>query len=123
MLSIFPSLLSWQLASPLIIRLTLASVLIFWSYRSFAKHKKEEPNINKKAVRLIESLSGLLLIVGLWTQLVALVIIIDLIIRLYNKYKDGALFTDGVNYYIILLVLAISLLLTGPGFIAFDLSL
>ncbi len=123
MLSIFPSLLSWQLASPLIIRLTLASVLIFWSYRSFAKHKKEEPNINKKAVRLIESLSGLLLIVGLWTQLVALVIIIDLIIRLYYKYKDGALFTDGVNYYIILLVLTISLLLTGPGFIAFDLSL
>lgn len=122
MLSIFPSLLSWQLASPLIIRLTLASVLIFWSYRSFSKHKKEEPNINKKVVRLIESLCGLLLIVGLWTQLVALIIIIDLIIRLYNKYKDGALFTDGINYYL-LLVLAISLLFTGPGFIAFDLSL
>lgn len=123
MLSIFPSLLSWQLVSPLIIRLTLASILIFWSYRSFAKYKKEEPDINKKVVRLIESLCGLLLIVGLWTQLVALIIIIDLIIRLYNKYTDKALFTDGINYYLILLVLAISLLFTGPGFIAFDLSL
>jgi len=123
MLSIFPSLLSWQLVSPLIIRLTLASVLIFWSYRSLTKHKKEELDINKKVVRLIESLCGLLLIAGLWTQLVALVIIVDLIIRLYNKYTDKALFTDGINYYLILLVLAISLLFTGPGFIAFDLSL
>lgn len=123
MLSIFPSLLSWQLLSPLIIRLTLASVFIFWSYRSISKYKKEVQSTNQKVIRLIESVCGLLLIVGLWTQLVTLIIIIDLVIRLYKKYTDKALFTDGINYYLILLVLAISLLLTGPGLIAFDLAL
>ena len=123
MLSIFPSLLSWQLISPLIIRLTLASVLIFWSYRSLSKGKKHNQSTNQKAVRLIESICGLLLFIGLWTQVAALIIIIDLAIRIYKKYTEKALFTDGINYYILLLVFAISLLFTGPGFIAFDFAL
>lgn len=121
MLSIFPELLSWQLISPLIIRLTLASILIFWSYRSISKHKKQDAG--QKALRLIESICGLLLFVGLWTQIAALIVAIDLLTKLYKKYKDKTLLTDGVNYYLILLVLAISLLFTGPGFIAFDFAL
>ena len=46
-----------------------------------------------------------------------------IVVKLSKKVKDRAFLTDGVNYYIILLVLAISLLFSGPGFLAFDLPL
>ncbi len=120
MLSIFPDLLAWQMISPLIIRLTLASIFIYWSYKTIFK---SSPDIRQKIVSLIEAVAGILLFVGLWTQLAALVLAIDLAVRLYKKYSSKALFTDGINYYFILLILAISLLFTGPGFASIDLPL
>lgn len=120
MLSVFPDLLSYQIISPLLIRLTLASVLIFWSYKTLFRSK---PTINEKITSLIEGISGILLLIGLSTQVVSLIIIIDLVIRLVQKFKSKALLSDGVNYYILLLILAISLLLTGPGLFAFDMPL
>lgn len=119
MLSIFPDLLSYQMLAPFLIRLTLGTIFIYWTYKILRSH----PDTNKKIVAVVEGVAGILLIIGLWTQLAALVIAIDLIIRLYNKYQTKSLLTDGVNYYLVLLVLAVSLLFTGAGFVAFDLPL
>ena len=120
MLSVFPGLLSYQMFSPLLIRLVLASILIFWSYRVLFQSK---PKIDGKIIALIEGVSGILLIIGLYTQIAALVVVIYFVFKLFQKYKEGALLTKGINYYLILLVLAISLLLTGPGAWAFDFPL
>jgi uncharacterized membrane protein YphA (DoxX/SURF4 family) len=117
MLSVFPSLLSWQLISPLLIRLALGAVFIFWSYRLLFK---SSPNTNQKIVGLIEAIAGILLVIGLFTQVAALVVLVDLLIRLYGKIRTKAFLTDGVNYYLILLVLAVSLMLTGAGRYGFD---
>jgi uncharacterized membrane protein YphA (DoxX/SURF4 family) len=119
-LSVFPSLLTYQLLAPVMIRLALGAVLIFWSYRLLFK---SSPDTKRKIVSIIEALAGILLVIGLWTQVAALVIVIDLIVRLYGKFSNKAFLTDGVNYYLILLVLALSLLVTGPGFLAFDMPL
>lgn len=119
MLSIFPNLLSYQMFAPLLIRLTLGIILIYWAYKTLQSH----PDTNKKIVSLIEGVAGLLLIIGLWTQVAALIIAIDLLVRLYKKYQTKSLFSDGINYYFILFVLAIALLFTGAGFVAFDLPL
>lgn len=116
MLSIFPSLLSYQMLAPLLIRLTLGIIFLFWTYKTL----RSRPNTNKKIIAVIEGLSGLLLVIGLWTQIAALIIAIDLLIRLYGKYQNKSLFSDGINYYFILLILAISLLFTGAGFVAID---
>ena len=122
MLSVFPSLLSFQPYSPFIIRLTLGFILLFWTYRTFAK-----PDLFSttkiKMISLMEGIASLFIIIGLFTQVAVTIIIIDLLLRLIIKICNKAFFSDGVNYYFIILILAISLLLTGPGFLAFDLPI
>lgn len=120
MLSLFPSLLSWQEASPLVIRLVLGAVLIHWAYRGL---RASGAAAQLKALAVVEGLAGIMLVVGLWTQLAALVAAIDLLVRLIGRIMKKSFLTDGVNYYLILLVLSLSLLVTGAGWLAFDLSL
>lgn len=119
-LSLFPSLLSWSELSPLLIRLVLAAVFIHWSYRGL---KNPSATAKTKGIALIEGIAGILLVIGLWTQAAALVAIVDLVIRLVERIQKKAFLTDGVNYYLILLVLALSLLVTGAGWYGFDLRL
>ena len=121
MLSVFPSLFSWSEVSPLLIRLTLGIIFILWSHRILLKFSRTP--VPTKAVALLEFISGVLLVIGLWTQVAALYLIADLVIRLYFKIKSKSFLTDGVNYYFILLVLALSLLVTGAGLLAFDIRL
>ncbi|MEI6396578.1 MAG: hypothetical protein WCO48_00675 [Candidatus Taylorbacteria bacterium] len=117
MLSLFPTLLSWSQVSPLILRIILGAVFLHWAYKAL-KHRPISNN--KKIVALIEFLTGALLILGLWTQAAAIAAGINLIIRLAERMQKKAFLTDGVNYYLILLVLALSLLITGPGIWAKD---
>jgi len=119
MLSVFPYLLSWQMLSPFIIRVTLGVVVLLWAHKSL---KKGSPT-NDKAIGAIEGVAGILLTIGAWTQVAALVIAIDLVIRLWQKASSKNLFTDGVNYYFILFILSLSLLVTGAGAFSFDLPL
>lgn len=74
-------------------------------------------------ISLMEGIASLFIIIGLFTQVAVAIIIIDLLVRLIIKIRSKAFFSDGVNYYFIILILAISLLLTGPGFLAFDLPI
>lgn len=117
MLSLFPSLLTWQEISPLMIRVVLGAIFIFIAYRVFVDKSAKSTT---KVVAIIEFISGALILVGLWTQLAAMVIAIDLIIRIAGKIKTKSFLTDGVNYYVLLLVMSLSLIVTGAGFLAFD---
>lgn len=119
-LSLFPSLLTWQLVSPLLIRLVLAAVLIHWAYKEI---RNPVATVHAKGLCIIEGAAGVLLLAGLYTQGAALVATIDLFLRLIGRVTRKAFLTDGVNYYLILLIMAVSLLFTGPGFLAFDLPL
>ncbi len=76
-----------------------------------------------KAVGILDAILGILFILGLWTQIAAIIFGIDLIIRIVKKITEGAFLTQGVNYYLILLVLCVSLLVTGAGWWGFDLAL
>jgi uncharacterized membrane protein YphA (DoxX/SURF4 family) len=120
MLSAFPYLLSWGELAPLIIRATLGSIFIYWAYRAF---RKGPATLQTKIVAVAECIAGILLVIGLWTQVAALFAAIDLVMRLVERIRSKAFLTDGVNYYLVLLVLALSLLVTGAGFMAFDLPL
>ena len=120
MLSTFPSLLSWSQFSPFLIRITLGTILIFWAYRVLADKSIDSQN---KIIGIIEAISGIMLVIGLWSQIAALIVTVDLVIRLVGKIRNKAFLTDGVNYYLVLLVMALSLMVTGAGFWAFDLPL
>jgi putative oxidoreductase len=118
MLSLFPTLLSWQEVSPLIIRVVLGAVFLFWAYKALKGFAG--PSTNKKIAAIIELIVGVLLVIGLWTQAAAIVAAINLIIRLIERAQKKAFLTDGVNYYLILLVLSLSLIVTGAGIWAID---
>ncbi len=119
MLSLFPSLLALEGFAPLLLRLTLGAVFIAWAYRDF----KASPSTRDKVWIVVYDIIAISLIIGLYTQLSALASAIILGSRLFKKIREKAFLTDGVNYYLILFIISLSLLLTGPGFIAFDLPL
>ncbi len=120
MLSIFPSLYQYEMFAPLLLRVVLALVFIHWAYVGY---KGQQSSSREKSLTVVEGLAGILLFIGLWTQVATLFIIIDLIIRIIGKIKDRALLTNGINYYLILIVIAISILFLGAGVLAFDMPI
>jgi uncharacterized membrane protein YphA (DoxX/SURF4 family) len=75
---------------------------------------------NSKTYGVVEIIIALFLIIGLWTQLAAILNAIILLIKIGFKIKEKKFLTDGVNYYVLLLTMAISLIFTGAGFLAID---
>lgn len=122
MLSTFPSLLSFGEYAPFIIRIVLGFTLAYFGYMKF-KGKGSSSGSNTKVYGVAEIIISILIIIGLFTQVAALLNVVILIIKLGHKVQEKALLTDGVNYYILLLAMAVSLVLTGPGVLAFDLPL
>lgn len=116
-LSVFPYLLSYQQLSPVLIRLALGAVLIFWSYKGLRGTSRSS---TKMTLNISEGLVGLLLVVGLWTQVAALIAALGFAANIIEQVRTKKFLTDGLNYSLILLVLALSLLVTGPGWWAFD---
>ena len=114
MFSIFPPLLTYSGLAPLLLRLTLGAVLALWAYGKYKTDKK---------VAGLEAVLAIALIVGIFTQLAALFTAILLGTRLYSKIKAKAFLTDGVNYFLILFIISICLIVTGAGYLAFDLPL
>jgi len=122
MLSIFPSLLTYEQVGPTIIRLVLGIVLAYFGYKKMM-HKGMSSGSNARAYGAVEIIIAIFLIIGLFTQLAALLNAIILVIKLGFKARDKALLSDGINYYILLLTMAIAVVFMGPGFLAFDLHL
>jgi len=122
MLSLFPSLLTYQQAGPLIIRVILGATLAYAGYQK-VRSRGTSSGSNSARYGYVEIFISIFLVIGLYTQLAAILNAAILIIKLALKAKEGKLLSDGVNYYILLLAMCISLMLTGPGFWAFDMPL
>lgn len=119
MLSIFPDALAFQGFAPLLLRITLAAVMLYWGYNKVKSKKSTQETV----FGALELVTGICLFVGFLTQIAALITVFILGGRLWKKIEQKAFLTDGVNYYLILLVIALSLIVTGAGFFAFDLPL
>jgi uncharacterized membrane protein YphA (DoxX/SURF4 family) len=122
MLSLFPSLLAYQQVGPFVIRVVSGATLAWFGYQKI-KGRGTSSGSNSVTYGCVEIFLSVFLIIGLFTQLAALLNAIILLIKLGLKARDGKLLSDGVNYYILLLVMCLSLMVTGPGFLAFDLPL
>ena len=117
--SIFPQLLTYWMVGPLLLRLVLAGVFFYFGY-----HKSMSPQSKwSKSLGVIEIILAILLLAGLFTQVASLLVAVILVVQLVDKVRSKNFLTSGVNYFLILLVIAISLVFTGPGFLAFDLPL
>jgi uncharacterized membrane protein YphA (DoxX/SURF4 family) len=113
------------MVAPLVIRLALAGSFGWIGYKKI-KNINASDDGNASTARILGIVGivlALFILIGLFTQLMALFIAIILVVKLADKVKRGAFLSDGVNYYLILLAIAIALMFSGGGFLAFDLPL
>ena len=134
MLSVFPTLFSYSLVVPFIFRLVIGFAFIWFGYRNgfkdrdvkiklLANFKLSSSPIWLWLIALIEAIGGLLLIAGLYTQVVALVFSIMLLLTIIGKHKRAETLNLSQETLFLLLLVTTSLLFLGPGFYAFDLPL
>ncbi len=122
MLSLFPSLLTYEQLSPFILRIVLGVTLAYFGYLKLMG-KGQSSGSNTKIYGAVEVITAAFLVIGLYTQLAALINAVILAIKIIFKARDKKLLTDGINYYLLLLAIAVSLIFTGAGWFSFDLPL
>ena len=114
-LSTFPSLLDFGLISPLILRLAVA---VYFLFVARIKYKHKSP-LSAGVFTII----GILIFVGLYTQVASFLAIIILSFDMYQNKKKFGLNLEQKMIFIFVTIITFSLLFTGPGFLAFDLPL
>ncbi len=72
-------------------------------------------------VALTEIIVGLLIAIGLFTQIAAMIASIIMFISIIIKIKKPSTLPNHTDYYILLFVVFVSLVFTGAGGFAFDL--
>ncbi len=120
--SLFPYLLTYEQLAPLIIRVVLGITLAYFGYQKI-KGRGKSSGSNSVMYGAVEIIIAAFLVIGLFTQLAALLNAVILVIKIGYKIRDKAFLTDGINYYVLLLAMAIALAFSGAGFLAFDLPL
>jgi uncharacterized membrane protein YphA (DoxX/SURF4 family) len=128
MLSLFPDLLNFGSLAPMILRLALGGTFLSYGLKELFKPKylPAGAGVSTGLARIIgawESLLGAMLIVGLLTQLVALLAGLELLGYLFLRLKDKAKMPIPIDYILVMIAICFSLMLLGPGLIAFDLPL
>ncbi|MGB2580088.1 MAG: DoxX family protein [Minisyncoccia bacterium] len=133
--SLFPSLLDYQMLGIFMIRATLGLIFIYFWYEKVTHQKAERIEFFEKlklrpakvfffVVSSAEGIAGGLLLVGLYTQGAALVTgALMLVATLIKWRKPSALPRNTIEFYIILAVASFALLFLGPGAFAIDLPL
>lgn len=134
MLNPFPDLLVYSTFGPLILRVVLGLIFLDlgvlklkrekpqWTASLEALHLKPAKAI-VTLIGIIEILGAIMLIIGLYTQVAALAFAIITALEFYIEYRDASLLKRNIVFYLLLLAISISLLLTGAGAYAKDIPL
>lgn len=148
MLSVFPDLLNFGLFAPFILRLALGFFVGFLAVSRLKKSGRgasgremfggatvgadgEEGTIAKtqiseqrsQAYGILEIIVAVFLIVGLLTQVAALISIFLLLLERQARKSGGREWNLEKSAFVLAVVIAFSLLFIGAGFFAFDLPL
>ena len=134
MLNPFPELLNFGLFAPLILRLVLGLLFVNLGYLKFKSEKERWidsfSSLGLQPARFFVSLfgaiqiiGGIMLLVGLYTQIAALVFSIITFGELVVEYRNERILTRNIVFYLLVLAIGTSLLFSGAGFFAFDLPL
>lgn len=114
MLTLFPSLLFLGPFSAFLIRLAVAGTFGYLAFRHVIS-----PGFALKVLSIVEGVAAVLLFTGGYTQAAALLCIALVILHLFS----GTIRRLPRSTLILIGIMSLSLLLTGPGPFAFDLPL
>jgi len=134
MLNPFPELLVYSLLAPFILRVVVGIIFIDLGFLLFKGEKERwlnsfralriaNPILAIKILGVIEIIAGIMLILGFYTQISALILAIITFAETYIEYKESAILKRNLIFYIILFAILLSLLLSGAGAFAIDLPL
>jgi|GEM_PF-709924 len=115
----FPFFLEYRDFAPFVLRVVLGLTLLYFGCKK-VKGQGQSSGSNSKTFGAMEIVVAIFITVGLFTQLAVLINFIILLIKIIDKIRVKKFLTDGVNYYILLFVIALSLLFSGPGILAID---
>lgn len=133
-LSVFPELLSYSDLAPFILRVVIGFIFIELGLLKF-KGEKERwlASFDTLGLRpadffvplygFLQVAGGFLLIIGLWTQAAALAFVVLTGIELYVEWKAKEILKRDMIFYLLLFVIALSLLFSGAGAFALDIPL
>lgn len=134
MLNPFPELLNYSLLAPFLLRVVIGLIFIDLGMLKFRGEKgRWIASCEALGVRpadffvtlygLLQIAGGLLLLIGLWTQVAALVFAIFTFAELYVEWSANTVLKRDLTFYLLVFVISLSLLLTGAGAYAFDIPL
>jgi putative oxidoreductase len=134
MLNPFPDLLVYSLLAPLILRIVAGFIFVDLGKLSFREEKERwkislgvlgisNPILGVKILGLVEIIGGLMLIVGFYTQIAALILATLTLAQVYIEYKNPEVLKRNIVFYLLLFAITISLLFSGAGAFAMDLPL
>jgi uncharacterized membrane protein YphA (DoxX/SURF4 family) len=112
MLSLFPQLLFLSFFAPTLIRIAVGVSLMYLAWYRIA-----DSSLMHRALALLEIVLAAALLIGLWTQVAALIATLLLLVLLSRSQRLPH------STLILLAIMAVTLVVTGPGAFAFDLPL
>lgn len=90
---------------------------------SLSAIKLPRPELGVKILGILEILGGIMLLAGFYTQIAALVLAVLTFAEAFVEYKDPAILKRTLVFYVLLLAISLSLLLSGAGAFAIDIPL
>ncbi len=125
MLSIFPTLLAYGLLAPFIIRIALGAYFLYFVFKTAQNdlRKSRHSPFLWGVIIAPAAIGSVLVLSGILTQVGAFILALWTLVALFSS-GGGAAF-GGQNRLVMLfaLVMALSLLVSGAGFLAFDMPL
>jgi uncharacterized membrane protein YphA (DoxX/SURF4 family) len=134
MLNPFPEFLVFGFFAPTLLRIALGVYFIYLGRMKFGRDKEKVGSFFQslgigpgsyylKTLAFAEVIVGTLLIVGFFVQIAALIAAIISLVSLVMAYKHPEMKILKASEYALLLVISVTLMFTGAGFLAFDLPL
>ena len=132
--NLFPQLLSYSELGIFMLRVALALIFLEFGYTKFTTQKKLKVDFfetiglkpGERYVKIFAGLEiaiGLGLLVGIYTQAMALLAALILLGTTIIKKRKPALLPSELRYYIIIFLISFTILLTGAGSYSIDLPL
>jgi uncharacterized membrane protein YphA (DoxX/SURF4 family) len=130
----FPDLLTYSLLAPFILRVVVGFIFIDLGKLSLQSERKNwiisfktlglpGPEISVKIFGGLQLGAGVMLLIGFYTQIAALILALLVLIEGYIEYKDPSIIKRNLVFYVLLFAILLSLLLSGAGAFAIDLPL
>ncbi len=134
MLNPFPELLNYSLLAPFILRVVLGLIFLDLGTLKFRSEKARwlasfetlglrPADFFVPVYGILQVVGGAMLLLGLWTQVAALAFVLFTGAELYIEWSGREFLKRDFTFYLLIFVIAISLLLTGAGAYAFDIPL